>query len=111
MTTLQLLTIILAALLLQLAAGIVVPAVLIAGGIGITPMMSMLRWGTAEQHARRVVVGYGCYELTLANTQREHEKEGIADFDNRVTCHRSASGDREGRGSEGGKGHEGRKRD
>ena len=36
-----------------------VPAVFIAGGIGITPMMSMLRWCTAEQRARPVHLYYG----------------------------------------------------
>ena len=36
-----------------------VPAVLIAGGIGITPMMSMLRWCVAEQPERRVYLYYG----------------------------------------------------
>jgi ferredoxin-NADP reductase len=36
-----------------------VPAVFIAGGIGITPMMSMLRWCVAEQPQRRVHLYYG----------------------------------------------------
>jgi uncharacterized protein len=36
-----------------------VPAVLIAGGIGITPMMSMLRWCLAEQPARTLHLFYG----------------------------------------------------
>ena len=36
-----------------------VPAVLIAGGIGITPMMSMLRWCLAEQPHRTVHLYYG----------------------------------------------------
>jgi ferredoxin-NADP reductase len=36
-----------------------VPAVFIAGGIGITPMMSMLRWCTLEQPERRVHLYYG----------------------------------------------------
>lgn len=35
------------------------PAVLIAGGIGITPMMSMLRWCAAEQPSRTVRLYYG----------------------------------------------------
>ncbi len=36
-----------------------VPAVLIAGGIGITPMMSMLRWCVAEQPERVVHLYHG----------------------------------------------------
>lgn len=36
-----------------------VPAVFIAGGIGITPMMSMLRWCAAEQPDRPVHLYYG----------------------------------------------------
>ena len=36
-----------------------VPAVLVAGGIGITPMMSMLSWCLAEQPARTVHLYYG----------------------------------------------------
>jgi ferredoxin-NADP reductase len=36
-----------------------VPAVLVAGGIGITPMMSMLRWCLAGQPERRVHLYYG----------------------------------------------------
>jgi ferredoxin-NADP reductase len=35
------------------------PAVLVAGGIGITPMMSMLRWCIAQQPQRRVHLYYG----------------------------------------------------
>jgi ferredoxin-NADP reductase len=36
-----------------------VPAVFIAGGIGITPMISMLRWCVAEQPERRVHLYHG----------------------------------------------------
>jgi ferredoxin-NADP reductase len=36
-----------------------VPAVFVAGGIGITPMVSMLRWCVAEQPRRRVHLYYG----------------------------------------------------
>ncbi|MES2634529.1 MAG: 2Fe-2S iron-sulfur cluster-binding protein [Pseudomonadota bacterium] len=36
-----------------------VPAVFVAGGIGITPMMSMLRWCLAEQPQREVHLYYG----------------------------------------------------
>jgi len=35
------------------------PAVLVAGGIGITPMMSMLRWCLARQPERNVYLYYG----------------------------------------------------
>lgn len=38
-----------------------VPAVFIAGGIGITPMMSMLGWCIAEQPARLTHLYYGVY--------------------------------------------------
>jgi len=38
---------------------VAVPAVFIAGGIGITPMMSMLRWCLAEQPGRRIHLYYG----------------------------------------------------
>ncbi|MBP6854534.1 MAG: cytochrome c3 family protein [Rhodoferax sp.] len=31
---------------------------------------------------------YGCHEHTVANVRAEHEKEGIANFDNCVECHR-----------------------
>lgn len=33
---------------------------------------------------------YGCHEHTRATIRREHLEEGIRDFDNCVTCHRSA---------------------
>jgi ferredoxin-NADP reductase len=36
-----------------------VPAVFVAGGIGITPMMSMLRWCLDEQPERRIHLYYG----------------------------------------------------
>ncbi|MEP7297395.1 MAG: 2Fe-2S iron-sulfur cluster-binding protein [Burkholderiales bacterium] len=36
-----------------------VPVVLVAGGIGITPLMSMLRWCVTEQPARTVHLYYG----------------------------------------------------
>jgi ferredoxin-NADP reductase len=36
-----------------------IPAVLIAGGIGITPLLSMLRWCLAEQPGRTVHLYYG----------------------------------------------------
>jgi ferredoxin-NADP reductase len=40
------------------------PAVLVAGGIGITPMMSMLRWCLAAQPGRRVHLYYGVRNST-----------------------------------------------
>lgn len=46
---------------------------------------------------------YGCHEHTPANVRREHEKEGIRNFENCVKCHRSADGEREG-GGDGGRG-------
>jgi ferredoxin-NADP reductase len=36
-----------------------IPAVFVAGGIGITPMMSMLAWCTAEQPGRQLHLYYG----------------------------------------------------
>ena len=36
-----------------------VPSILIAGGVGITPMMSMLLWANAEQPGRTVYLYYG----------------------------------------------------
>ena len=39
--------------------GASVPAVLVAGGIGITPMMSMLRWCLTRQPGRQVSLYYG----------------------------------------------------
>lgn len=48
-----------------------VPAVLIGGGIGITPMMSMLRWCLAEQPQRTLHLYYG-----LRNS-REHAFKAV----------------------------------
>ena len=33
---------------------------------------------------------FGCHEHTPANIRAEHEEEGIRNFDNCVSCHRSA---------------------
>jgi len=56
-----------------------VPAVLVAGGIGITPMMSMLGWCLAEQPGRRVHLFYGvrsggehAFKQTLAEFARSN---------------------------------------
>jgi hypothetical protein len=54
---------------------------------------------------------YGCHEHTPSNIRRKHEEEGISDLENCVRCHRSARGERDGGGREGGKQREGRKRD
>jgi ferredoxin-NADP reductase len=55
------------------------PAVLIAGGIGITPMMSMLRWCLAEQPQHPVHLYYGvrssdehAFKQTLEQLVRSH---------------------------------------
>jgi len=48
---------------------------------------------------------YGCHEHTLAKVRREHVEEGIRNFEDCVSCHRSADedseadGDREGEGA------------
>ena len=49
---------------------------------------------------------YGCHEHTPANMQAKHREEGITeDLQNCVRCHRSASGEPEGKGkAERGKG-------
>jgi len=51
---------------------------------------------------------YGCHEHTLANVRRKHQEEGIQNFENCAECHRSASGEPQGKREGGG---EGRKRD
>jgi ferredoxin-NADP reductase len=55
------------------------PAVLIAGGIGITPLMSMLRWCLAEQPARTIHLFYGlrcgtehAFKLQLEQLAQSH---------------------------------------
>jgi mono/diheme cytochrome c family protein len=42
---------------------------------------------------------YGCHEHTPANMQAKHREEGVSDLDNCVRCHRSASGEHEGKGN------------
>jgi hypothetical protein len=55
---------------------------------------------------------YGCHEHTPANVRSKHVKEGIANFDNCVECHRSADGEGRGEGSrERGGERRGRERD
>ena len=46
---------------------------------------------------------YGCHEHTPAKVQRKHQEEGIRNFENCVECHRSASGEPEGKESGGGR--------
>jgi hypothetical protein len=45
---------------------------------------------------------YGCHEHTPTNIRREHEEEGIREFDNCVECHRNAHDEpeHEGRGDD-----------
>ena len=52
-----------------------VPVVLIGGGIGITPMMSMLRWCVAEQPQRTLHLYYG-----LRNSGEHAFKQVIEEF-------------------------------
>jgi uncharacterized protein len=54
-----------------------VPAVFIAGGIGITPMMSMLRWCTAEQPNRAIHLYYGV--RSSADHAFKHTLEALAE--------------------------------
>ncbi len=49
---------------------------------------------------------YGCHEHTQANISAKHVREGIPNFTNCVSCHRSAHGER-GEGREGGNRREG----
>lgn len=52
-----------------------VPVVLIGGGIGITPMVSMLRWCVAEQPGRTVHLYYG-----LRNSREHAFKQALEDI-------------------------------
>ena len=56
-----------------------VPAALIGGGIGITPMMSMLRWCVANQPQRAVYLYYGLRKR-LDATQPTAEEHLAAEF-------------------------------
>jgi hypothetical protein len=42
---------------------------------------------------------YGCHEHEQSRVEAKHVREGIRDFSNCVQCHRSGSGEHEGRGS------------
>jgi ferredoxin-NADP reductase len=75
------------------------PAVLIAGGIGITPMMSMLRWCVAEQPGRTVRLYYGlrnghehAFKATLQALAASHPA-----LDLHVAYSRASAGDVQGR--------------
>jgi uncharacterized protein len=75
------------------------PVVLIAGGIGITPMMSMLRWCIAEQPGRAVHLYYG------VRSGREHAFKSALEamaashpaLHLQVAYSRAGDGDRAGR--------------
>jgi len=76
-----------------------IPAVLIAGGIGITPMMSMLRWCLREQPQREVHLYYGLRRSDehAFKSQLESLAEGHARFHLNVVYSRPETGDVEGR--------------
>lgn len=76
-----------------------VPAVLVGGGIGITPMMSMLRWCMAEQPARAVHLYHGvrssrdhAFKRTLEELAASHPALHL-----NVVYSRPAAGDLKGR--------------
>lgn len=48
---------------------------------------------TTEDHSKYTC--FGCHEHTPANVRRQHEEEGIRNFENCARCHRSADGERE----------------
>lgn len=76
-----------------------VPAVLIAGGIGITPMMSMLRWCLSVQPERTVHLYYGLRhgrELAFKDTLRELA-QAHTNFHLNVVYSAPNAGDIEGR--------------
>ena len=53
--------------------------------------------GDAVRGAKLAYTCYGCHEHTEANIRAKHVHEGIANFTNCVSCHRSAHGEsREG---------------
>jgi ferredoxin-NADP reductase len=82
-----------------------VPLVLVAGGIGITPMMSMLRWCAHEQKGRSIHLFYGVRNrLDHAwKTELEELAASHPSFHVHVAYSRPGEGDKQGRDFE----HEG----
>jgi ferredoxin-NADP reductase len=76
-----------------------VPVVLVAGGIGITPMMSMLRWCLAEQPQRVIHLYYGLRHLgeQVFKAQLEQLASTCPNFHLYVVCSRPRPGDVPGR--------------
>lgn len=74
------------------------PAVLVAGGIGITPMMSMLRWCLAEQPGRTVHLYYGVRNRSEHAFKAQLEEMAAAQHQFRlhVVYSRPGAGDRQG---------------
>jgi ferredoxin-NADP reductase len=75
-----------------------VPAVLVAGGIGITPMMSMLTWCLAEQPQRTVHLYYGVRNGSEHAFKAQLEAMAAAQprFRLHVVYSRPGEGDRQG---------------
>jgi hypothetical protein len=76
-----------------------VPAVLVAGGIGVTPMMSMLRWCLARQPERPVYLYYGLRrrEEHAFKSQLEAWASAHPNFRLHVVYSRAAAEDVQGR--------------
>lgn len=64
------------------------PVVLLAGGIGITPMLSMLNWSLSEQPGREVWLFYGvrCSEEWMAQAHLEALADQHPNFHLRFCC-------------------------
>ncbi len=76
-----------------------VPAVFVAGGIGITPMMSMLRWCLAEQPERTLHLYYGlrCGDEHAFRPQLEQLAQAHPALHLHVAYSRAGAGDVAGR--------------